>query len=75
MKLEKLNFKIGQKYIINDIFKRIENNFLCRKYVSFDTVDTGTLLTIYVSYKGCDAMMVECKACKGLIEILDITLA
>ena len=64
--------KEGQKYILPDLFKAIEKEFLNRKEVSFNSIDYGSRLIIEVDYKKIRALTIEVITSKGLIQIVKI---
>ena len=64
--------KEGQKYILPDLFKAIEKEFLNRKEVSFNSIDYGSRLIIEVDYKKNRALTIEVITSRGLVQIVKI---
>ena len=64
--------KEGQKYILPDLFKAIEKEFLNRKEVSFNSIDYGSRLIIEVDYKKIRALTIEVITSRGLVQIIKI---
>lgn len=72
MKIEKLNIKVGQKYILLDLLKKIPHNFINQKHVEIEIVD-GTMQTeFYIYYKGADSFYVNTYNKNNVVEILEI---
>ena len=67
-----IHIKEGQKYILPDLFKAIEKEFLNRKEVSFNSIDYGSRLIIEVDYKKNRALAIEVITSRGLVQIVKI---
>lgn len=74
MKLDNLNFKVGQKFIKSDLLRRVEKNFLNIKKVDIEEYNKNDNLTLFVKYDNNDIMMIETKKDGVLFHIIDITL-
>ena len=70
--MKTIHIKEGQKYILPDLFKAIEKEFLNRKEVSFNSIDYGSRLIIEVDYKKQRVFNIEVITSKGLVQIVKI---
>lgn len=67
-----MHIKEGQRYILPDLFKAIEKEFLNRKEVSFNSIDHGNRLIIEVEYKKNLVLNIEVITSRGLCQIVKI---